>query len=342
MKKLRRLEEDKEVNRNELGKSLHTPRERRREALLENVESNTPKQMAQLKRESPMMNRDLCPDGLINALQSDVVARTSMQPLVFERKHYTLDAARLFRQCARFRAREGEVPPPVLHNFKRDSAQYRQLFLWAPHDAVSRLLEPVLYQVHVVGEASQRARPNPRFILALADLQNALIHSYRGTVNVTPAQLIDQVEVALDAVLGQILVRGTRALFVFDWSEAADFRLVLCFEMRGRAKRDVDGGGAVGAGEEKSSTVGAGEEKEKRKKKGGADEMIAVLSRGDLFDDLVVPQQPEAKNKSTKKSKKGEKKGGEEGGCDMAQIRALLVDCVLSFRCHAFGRSDPG
>ena len=106
--------------------------------------------------------------------------------------------------------------------------------------------------------------------------------------------------------------------------------------------RDVDGGGAVGAGEEKSSTVGAGEEKEKRKKKGGAEEMIAVLSRGDLFDDLVVPQQPETKSKSTKKSKKGEKKGGEEGGCDMAQIRALLVDCVLSFRCHAFGRSDPG
>jgi hypothetical protein len=206
-------------------------------SLFQNLERVTPEQLAQLKK-SYWFNNDKCPEEVIESMKLDLLDKMN-KPRVFEKKHhYQLDPLVLFTQFERqlsVPSKGGKAPTPedILHNFTRRSAIYRQLFRWAPHSTVSRVFQPIHYQIHVKGPSQSPNRPNPPRIESLADLQNVMIHSYSGasTIHIRPPQLVEKIEDVLDAILSQILMRSSRALFVFEWRESPRFQYVLCFDL---------------------------------------------------------------------------------------------------------------
>jgi len=228
---------DTTPNRNALHKSLPVTDDET--SLFQNLERATPEQLALLKK-SYWLNKDKCPDEVIDSMKLDFLDKMT-KPQVFEKKHhYALDPLLLFTQFTAFQkqqssSRRGKEPIPdgLLHNFNRRSPVYRQLFRWAPHMTVTRIFQPIHYLIHVKGRVLSRDRPNPRRIECLADLQNALIHSYwkASTPQLKSLQLVEKMEDFLDAILSQILMRSSRALFVFEWRESPRFQYVVCLDL---------------------------------------------------------------------------------------------------------------
>jgi hypothetical protein len=223
---------------------MFTGTENQEETLFQNLENCTPEQVQRLKK-SFWFNKEKSSDELIESMKYDML-RKANKPCLFERRHYALDPLLLFNQfalsCERLATppKNGEVrlmPREILHNFRRRSAVYGQLFRWSPYETVNRLFQPVHYQIYVKG-GRQVGRDNPQAIRSLADLQNVMIHSHRGKVNLNCVQLVESLELFLYAVLSQVLVRGRRVLFLFEWSEAPRFSYVVCLDLVAQGEED--------------------------------------------------------------------------------------------------------
>jgi hypothetical protein len=223
---------------------MFTGTESKEETLFQNLENCTPEQLARLKK-SFWFNKEKCPDELIESMKYDMLQKAN-KPCLFERRHYALDPLLLFEQFARFceklaappkKRQQPPTPPEILHNFRKRSPVYSQLFRWSPYETVNRIFQPVHYHIYVKG-GRQVGRDNPHAIRSLADLQNVMIHSHRGKINLNCVQLVESLELFLYAVLSQVLVRGRRVLFLFEWSEAPRFSYVVCLDLVTQGEED--------------------------------------------------------------------------------------------------------
>jgi hypothetical protein len=278
----------------------------------------TPQQLHRLKH-SPLMDPARFSQEEVDHMRADLL-QARMKPVVFEpRRHYVLNAARLFQQLERALARTqaGKAPRDLLHNFKRDSAMHRKLFDWAPLETVRGLLGPVHHQIFVCGAQAQAERPRPRAPLtSRVELQNALIHSHWQPYPHCPcALLVHRLEVLLNAVLQRVLVQQKLrccALFVLEWSEAPRFQCVVCIDVAEPVRKTNN---AMDVDEKTPKTPKTA--KTPKKKKSEEETAVVELARTDLFDDLAPVDHNEH-----------------------SALRLLLRDGRPSYRFHAFARRD--
>jgi hypothetical protein len=339
--------QDGVTNRNEMGQIMFSPTEKKRKKLLENIESCTPQQLDLLKREQAMYERDLCPDGLISTLQEGIVQHASMQPLVFTRKHSSrpLNPQKLLRQFEQFRPPIDSIPLPLAHNYS--AKRQRPLFQWAPHETVTRVMEPVMFHIHVKHGGAHTKRVNPITLECVADLQDAMIHSHFSRASCSSQLLVGELERAIDATLTQIFMREQRVLFLFDWSEHRQFRLALCFDLvtaRNRLPTRPEHVGGDDVEEEREPW-----EVKKRKKVEVLEPSIVEFARQDLFDTLMEVEgladgPRSAGGSGSPRNGVGPREAGkrnEKPYCDVQSLRASLHDCSLSFLHYAFVRACP-
>lgn len=225
-----------ETNRNTMHKTLFDENVTDERTLLENFDSCTPDQLAQLRRASCWTNPDRCPVELIPQLQEQLLQKPN-KATVFEKRRHEVLPLLLFKQFDKAATRfvQGTVPLDLLHNFRRESRSYTRLFEWGPYETIQRIIGPVHFNIHVKGGRSESMHPLVKraTIGSLVDLQNILIQSHSRVIDMPCSELIRHVENYLNATLQQVKVRGNRLLFIFEWSEAPQFDYALCFDMRG-------------------------------------------------------------------------------------------------------------
>lgn len=253
-------DEAQALNRITGDKSLVTPLapdETDVQTLLGNLEAASPDQMARVRQSAHWLNPDRCRPEEIAAMQRALLEKQA-RPIVFEpRRQHQVEPQRLFQQFERLDAEAGRVPRDLLHGFGRRGRAYRRLFEWPPYQVVRRVFAPVDYAIHVCqGVLPSMQRGPQQQQDPLTELQNWLIRSYARVTARTCRQLVARVEVLMAAVLQQVLVRGQRALFVFEWSEAPHFDFAVCFDLCAPWQSDE-----------------------------AADEGIITLYRADVFDD---------------------------------------------------------
>lgn len=279
-------EQNSQANRKPVPKSINQ--------IVKNLDNCTEEELEYLKNNFQYDHSA----AYLESLQSDLLNKPN-KPILFQKPVFVINPILLIKQ---FQTIEKNQRDFLLHDFQKDSAEYRKLFKWHGFETTRDLFTFVHLQLYVrKWKPSENLEEGEGLDLEeQAVMQKVLLHTgCHRSVPFKTKDIMSAMENLLDSNLTQIILHFSLAIFVFEHNglEDGEFRILVAFQYSPNSPHLANF----------------------LKSRPGTKPIL--MHPDDLFDNFLGRDDPE-----------------EEIESDMMKLRRLLRDSELSYLYYGFSR----